>query len=171
MSLSCKQEKPTSQCMQQGIQLTKICKFHLPKSKNIHTMLMMGFPLNFSIPLLKLSHMLLMTVSLNVSVLNMCLAHTVVVCPFNQLYAPSSMSFISFIILSNSCAYVALAAFQNNSLIIMLGCCFLRLLYKCLQQIMCSYCGQLSTNACTNPCQENQQWLTYIHISLLVQCS
>ena len=141
MSFSCKQEKPTSQCMQQGIQLTKICKFDLPKSNNIHTMLMMGFPLNFTILLLKLSHMLLMTVSLNASFLNMCLAHTVVVCPFNQLYAPSSMSFISFIILSNSCAYVALAAFQNNSLIIMPGCRFLRLLYKCLQQILCSYCG------------------------------
>ena len=64
MSSSCKQKKPTSQCMQQGIQLTKLCKFHLPKSKNTHTMLMMGFPLNFSILLLKLSHMLLMTVSL-----------------------------------------------------------------------------------------------------------
>ena len=171
MSSSCKQEKPTSQCMQQGIQLTKLCKFHLPKSKNTHTMLMMGFPLNFSILLLKLSHMLLMTMSLNASVLNMRLARTIVVCPFNQLYAPSSMSFISFIILSNSCAYVALAAFQNNSLIIMPGCYFLKLSYKCLQQILCSYYGHFSTNACTNPCQENQQCLAYIHISLLVQCS
>ena len=156
MSSSYKQEKSTSQCMQQGIQLTKLCKFHLPKSKNTHTMLMMGFPLNFSILLLKLSHMLLMTVSLNASVLNMCLAHTVVVCPFNQLYAPSSMSFISFITLSNSCAYVALASFQYNSLISMPGCCFLKLLYKCLQQILCSYYGQLFANAYTNPCQENQ---------------
>ena len=134
------------------------------KPKNMHTMLMMGFPLNLSIQLLKLSHMLLMTVSLNALVLNMCLDHTIVVCPFNQLYTPSLMSFISFTTLSNSCAYVALVAFQNKCLISMPGCRFLKLLYKCLQNILCSYCGQLSANTCTNPCQENQQWLAYIHI-------
>ena len=130
-----------------------------------------GFPPKFQYPAIEtLTHVVDDSVT-QASVLNMCLAHTVVVCPFNQLYAPSSMSFISFIILSNSCAYVALVAFQNNSLIIMPGCYFLKLSYKCLQQILCSYYGHFSANACTNPCQENQQFLAYIHISLLVQCS
>lgn len=43
---------------------------------------------------------------------------------------------------------------------------FLKLLYRCLQQILCSYCAQLSTKAWTNPCQE-QQFITNIeHIYL-----
>ena len=121
-----------------------------------------GFPPKFQYPAIEtLTHVIDDNVT-QASVLNMCLAHIVVVCPFNQLYAPSSMSFISFIILSNSYAYVALAAFQNNSLIIMPGCYFLKLSYKCLTQILCSYYGHFSATAPTPAKKINNAQHIYI---------
>ena len=117
-------------------------------------MLIMGFPLNFKILLLKLSHILFSTVSLIASPRNICLDQIVVEWSCNQLYAPLSISFSSSMILSYSWRYVAFAAFQKNSLIRTPGWFFLKLLYKCLQQILHSYYGQLSANVYTKRYQD-----------------
>ena len=126
-------------------------------------MLIIGLLLNLIILLLKLSHKLFSIVSLWLSTLNICLAQIVVEWDCNQLYASSSTSFNSFTAPSCFYWYVALAAFQNKFLISTLRWFFLKLLYRWLQQILCSYCGQLSIKVCTNPYQE-QKFITYIQL-------
>ena len=150
MHLSCKHIQIDNECIIQNTY-----NYGKKTHANItHTMLIIGLLLSLRILLLKLSHILTSTVSLCPSPLNICLAQIVVEWALSQLYASSSTSFSSFMVLLNSCLYVALAAFHNKSLMSTPGLSFIKLLHRCMQQILCSYCGKLPTKVWTNPCQE-----------------
>ena len=113
--------------------------------------------------LLKLSHILFNIVSLIASPQNICLDKIIIEWCCNQLYAPSSISFSSFMTLSYYRRYVSFVAFHKNSLIRTPEQFFLKLLCKCLLQILYSYYGQFSANVCTKP---YQQKVSNIHVEL-----